>query len=147
MTRLKGSKLLGQWIASEHTTVLERVNSGRTKDAVIFLKLERLGVKIAVFPIKHKAGDAGKSKSRTAARKAGMEAWPIPSDMLMKCRRWKPQKIVLFLTDHDDYWLSDYADWTDPEKRRRKCSRSRKADLILLPSQYMTHVPAHKVLH
>lgn len=146
MKSLKGSKKLGRWISSPKVKILERINQGRTRDALIFLKLLGSGATVALLPLRHKAGDSGRAKTRTEARRNGVEAYPIGADLLLKCRAHNPSHIIVFLVDHDDYYVSKYADWQDPTKRRRLCSRGSSADKILLPTQFMLHVPAHKVL-
>jgi hypothetical protein len=146
MTKLKGSKQLGQWIESDKVEILERLNKTKVQDAMIVVKIKRTGKIAVIVPRKHRDSYAAGEPTRTQARRTQVETWPIDAHLAGRCRIHNPAYLILYITDTDDYWVSFFADWMDPAKRRRRTLKYSSAEVFHLPSHMMKHVPSHKLL-
>ena len=93
-----------------------------------------------MVPRKHKDSFRNGEKSMTAARQEGVETWPVDAHLLRKTRIFDPHKVVIFLVDTDDFWLSDYDDWFDPYKRIVRRSKWTSEEIFHLPSKFMKQV-------
>jgi len=139
--------LLGAWIASPDVTVIERFHSGsRFRDAAIVLKLHKTGAIICVITRKHRESYRGGASTITKARKEERETWGADAIVLGKTRRHKPDRLVIFLTDTEEYFISNYADWFDPTKRVTRTSEHSRKQTYHLPTHLMTHIPSKKSL-
>ena len=146
MTKLKGSKVLGRWVNSEKVEVLERLSKTRVKDAMIVLRMKASGKTICVVPRKHKDSYAHGEKTRSKARQKQVEEWPIDAHLTQRANRHKPDYLVIFLVDTEDYWVSRFEDWMDPYKRSRRTVKYNATEVFSLPSHLMQHVPSERLL-
>ena len=142
MTKVRGSKRLGQWIIDSNTEVLERYHKGRFKNVMLVIKRKTTGAVMVIVTRKHKDSYRNGEKSMTAARKKDQETWPIDAHLLRKTRTFNPDRIVVYLVDTDDFWLSNFKDWFDPKVRITRRSKSNGEEIFHMPSSKMTHVPS-----
>ncbi|MCR9222900.1 MAG: hypothetical protein NXH70_02425 [Hyphomonas sp.] len=143
MTKVRGSKRLGQWIAHPETEVIERYHKRRFKDVMIVIRRKTTGAKIVIVTRKHKDSYRNGEKTITTARKTNQETWPIDAHLLRKSSRYKPDKVILYLVDTDDFWLSDFKDWFDTTIRITRRSKYGGEEIFHMPSDNMIHIPSY----
>jgi hypothetical protein len=76
----------------------------------------------------------------SVARTAEQESWPIEPELLSLIQRTRePDKLLIYETDTDNYWLSDFALWTDPEVRFRRALRPGGPSMVHLRTSLMRY--------
>jgi hypothetical protein len=142
MTKVRGSKRLGQWITDSNSEVIERFHKRRFKDVMLVIKRKTTGATLVIVTRKHRDSFRNGEKSISAARKSDQETWPIDAHLLRKTKRYKPDRVVVYLVDTDDFWLSNFDDWFDPHVRITRRSKYGGEEIYHMPSSKMTHVPS-----
>lgn len=145
---IRGSKKLGQWVESDAVEIIQRIDNGkRQKDAAIVMRIKRSGKVCLVVTRKHCESFRSGHASISKARREKEETWGVDGHILTKCRAHKPDFVVIFLTDTEDYWVSNFSAWLDPKTRIRRVSKYRSDPIYHLPSHFMKHVPNKVTLH
>lgn len=143
MTKVRGSKQLGRWVSNPETEILERYHKRRFKDVMLVIKRKTTGATLVIVTRKHKDSYRNGEKNITTARKTEQETWPIDAHLLRKTRRFNPDKVIIYLVDTDDFWLSDYDNWFNPEVRISRRSKYGGEEIFHMPSCEMKHIPSY----
>jgi len=144
--KVKGSAKLGRWLANANIERVESIGIGKRKDVAFVLKVKSTGHVFLLVPTRHNASYRGEYRTLSDARKAGEECWTLDARVFDPARaRHDISRVVHFLVDTDEAWISQASDWRDPNRRYRSVKPS-GLTIYKMPVSFMTYMPSTEPL-